>query len=302
MEAQTVIESYVGDVARRLPRQRRADVAFELTALLGEELAGRAAAAGRASDEAMALELLQAFGRPAEVAQRYGPSAAILDPADTRDFVIAGVVGGLALLGLAKLTLHNPVRDWPTIVVLSWLGFLVLFFGALNWSRRHWPALARWRPRDPDNANRFASLALVAIIVVGVIAYGAPAWVFAAFTGGARLPPTLVYADDFQSLRLPWLLVLWSLTALLLLWVAVEGRWRVLSRRIEATLQAASGVVLVWFLVDGPMFRAADVDRAMKVGLAIAAVIVIADAALKVRRLLGRPRPPVDFAPPTLAG
>ena len=41
----------------------------------------------------MALELLQAFGRPADVAQRYGPSTPLLDPADTRDFLIAALVG-----------------------------------------------------------------------------------------------------------------------------------------------------------------------------------------------------------------
>jgi len=299
MQAQAVIESYVADVSRRLPQRMRADVALELTALLGEELAARASEAGVAADETMALDLLRTFGRPAEVAQRYRPSPAILEPADTRDFLIAAFAGGIPLLALGKLTLHNPPRDWPSIVILSWLGFLVLVFGTMNATRRHVPALARWRPRDPDRAARLGSIALVLIIAAGVICYGAPDWVFARFTGGHKLMPWLAYADDFQRQRLPWLLALWSLEALFFAWLAVEGRWRVLTRRIEAGFQVATGVVLVWFLLAGPMFRVAEIDRAAKGGLIIATAAVVIDAALKVRRLTARPRSPLDFSPST---
>src|SRR5262245_8316293 len=66
MNANEVIESYVCDVARSLPRDKRNDVAFELRALLADELAAKAQAAGRAPDEAMAMDLLQRFGRPAD--------------------------------------------------------------------------------------------------------------------------------------------------------------------------------------------------------------------------------------------
>ena len=57
MSANDVIESYVRDVARLLPNKRRDDVALELRALLQEELAGKAEAAGRAPDRAMAMAL-----------------------------------------------------------------------------------------------------------------------------------------------------------------------------------------------------------------------------------------------------
>jgi hypothetical protein len=301
MQVQTLIESYVADVTRRLPQRIRADVALELGALLGEELAAQAAAAGRPADEAMALGLLQSFGRPADVAQRYRPSPAILDPADTRDFLIAAFAGAIALLALGKVTLQNPPRDWPTIVVLSWLGFLVLVFGGLNWARQRSPALARWRPRDPDRANRAGSLALVLIIVVGVICYGAPAWVFATLTGGLHLPPLLAYADDFQRLRLPWLLALWSAQAVFFLWLAFEGRWRGFTRRVDAGFQVATGGILVWFLLAGPILQAAQFDRAARTGLAIAAAVVLIDAAAKVRRIIGRSRPPVDYVRSTPA-
>ena len=64
MNANDLIESYVTDVAVQLPRKQRNDVAFELRALINEELQARAEAAGRGVDAAMATEFLQAFGRP----------------------------------------------------------------------------------------------------------------------------------------------------------------------------------------------------------------------------------------------
>ena len=88
MNANDVIDSYVRDVARYLPREKRNDVAFELRALLGDELAAKAQAAGRAPDKPMAMELLKGFGRPAEAAGRYHQRAALIDPTDTHHFLI----------------------------------------------------------------------------------------------------------------------------------------------------------------------------------------------------------------------
>ena len=93
MNANELIDSYVADVARLLGRKQRDDVAFELRALLVEELDAKAEAAGRAPDAALATELLAGFGRPAEVAARYQPALVMIDPADTRTFVRASVIG-----------------------------------------------------------------------------------------------------------------------------------------------------------------------------------------------------------------
>src|SRR5690348_3765322 len=82
MTADDVIESYVRDVARLLPHKRRDDVALELRALLQEELAAKAEAAGRPQDQAMAMALLAGFGRPAEAAARYEPRKPLIDPED----------------------------------------------------------------------------------------------------------------------------------------------------------------------------------------------------------------------------
>jgi hypothetical protein len=295
MDAQTVIESYVHDVTQHLARRDRADVTLELRALLGEELADRATQAGRPADASMAMELLASFGPPGQVAGRYRPANALIDPADTRQFLIAAVVGAVGLAAAAVAFGQPPSpKDALTVAILSWLGLLVVFFALRSWARRHWPGLVAWKPRDRDRVSRFASLALVGIIVVGIVAYGAPAWVYAEFTGSGRLAPwmaRMAYAPDFQAIRLPCLLVLWGAQALLAVWVGVEGRWRRLTRRIEAGLALGVPLVLVWFLAAGPIVQAPAIDHTVKAWLAIITLGVFVDACVKLSRLVG-PFPP----------
>lgn len=294
MDARTVIESYVRDVTRRLPRQTQADVALELRALLTEELAARAA--GGPASEAMAIELVRSFGAPGEVAARYRPAAPLIDAADTRPFLTWAIVGALVLAALAPLTHPTGAKDAATTAILAWLGLLLLVFATRAWARRNWPALVAWRPRDPDKVSRAGSLALVAVIALGAVCYGAPAWVAAQFTGGPvpAWMARVAYAPDFQAARLPWLLLLWGGQALLLAWLAFAGRWRPLTRRIDAGLGLAVSATLIWFLAAGPIFQTAAIDRTAKAWLALIAIGLLADAVLKVGKLMRPPSPPIQ--------
>lgn len=98
---------------------QRKDVALELRALLRDELDG--------SDDPLAR--LRAFGRPTEVAARYGRPLTVIDQADTRRFVRLSVIGVLViwLLGAAS------VRD----VVHWYWAYGIQAFGG--------PASSRWR-------------------------------------------------------------------------------------------------------------------------------------------------------------
>lgn len=294
MDAQTVIESYVRDVTRRLRAKDRADVAMELRALLSEELAARAG--GGPASEAMAIALVRGFGSPGEVANRYRPATPLLDAADTRPFVMVAVLGALVIMvgvSTAPAAAAHPreATNAATGAILGWLGFLVVVFAGRSWARRHWPALTAWRPRDPDKASRVGSLALVGIIALGLVCYGAPTWVAAQITGGTvpAWMARLAYAPDFQTTRLPWLFALWIAQALLMAWVAVDGRWRALTRRIEVGLNLGVALALIWFWAAGPMFQAAAVDHTAKTWLAPVAMLMLLYAGWKIAMLV---RPP----------
>ena len=84
MLAEDVLERYVREVAGRLPVRMRTDVSLELASLLRDDLRARAEAAGRPPDEGLATDVIEAYGDPRDVAARYNPRGAIIDPSDTR--------------------------------------------------------------------------------------------------------------------------------------------------------------------------------------------------------------------------
>lgn len=174
MNASEVIESYVRDTAACLPRAMRNDVAFELRELLGDELAAKAEAEGRAADKAMALDLLKRFGRPAEAARRYHERPAIIDPADTHHFLIWSLAGAVGLGVLSILDTKGELEHGD--LFLQWIGILTLFFGLAGWWRRRNPGKLGWTPnRGAEYVSLTAGLVSAAMtLIFPAFMYAAP--------------------------------------------------------------------------------------------------------------------------------
>jgi hypothetical protein len=177
MNANDVIESYVRDVARYLPRGKRNDVAFELRALLGDELAAKARVAARAPDKAMVMELLKGFGRPAEVAGRYFQRPAVIDPTDTHHFLIWTLAAAVTVSVMSRMSRGGGAGAMSGGgLFLQCLGALVVGFAVMGWWRRRHPAALGWRPKlGPDWMPRgLAVLAMTATLIFPVFMYAAP--------------------------------------------------------------------------------------------------------------------------------
>lgn len=240
--ANDVIESWVRDVARLLPRKRRDDVALELRALLQEELAAKAEAAGRAPDRAMAMALLAGFGRPAEAAARYEPRKPLIDPEDNHDFAIWMIVG-LVVIGMSE--------DRAGLDVVEWFASLAFVFMAIAWFRRRRPdGRFAWKPRpqpNPARAPRWqALLAAAGLVVFPLAMYVAPQafWDTATFGHGVGggLALTDAFAHSWQrTATIGWLL------AYIAVWlaVAVQGGWRRWSRRAGIATSFGLGLMLL---------------------------------------------------------
>lgn len=295
MNANDVIEAYVTDVALRLPRKQRNDVAFELRALLDEELQGKAAAAGRGADAAMATELVEAFGRPADVAARYRPTLTIIDPADGRAFLRAAVIGLAVIWGLGLLqVLGQPIasgwdlltvlgRAWGSVLgtSLSWLGLLVACYGTSAWGRRRWPQGAEWKPGASDRIEGGRATLVLGLlgILCGLYVLVEPRWILDFFWAGRAAPAAyeaLTYTETFRGRQAPWLFALIALNIPLLVVVMVQGRWTATTRRIEHWGALATCAVMAWTILDGPVLVGAAGDRMARsiMGLIIAAVLL----------------------------
>ena len=239
MDANQVLDSYVRDVARYLPRDKRNDVAFELRALLADELAAKAQTAGRAPDEAMAMALLRGFGRPAEAAGRYHPRAPIIDPADNHNFAIWAVAGAIVA---------SVLKPLDGAVLLNWLGVLVVVFALMAWSRRRNPDALGWRPKPgPDAIPRWvAAVEAIATLVFPLFMYAAPqtfvrvAFLGALPTGGLEL--TAAFEQSWQRAATLATLVL---VVVVYAAVAVQGEWRRWSRRTSIAANISLGVLLI---------------------------------------------------------
>lgn len=297
MKANDVIEAYVHEVAAQLPRRQRNDVAFELQALLHEELQGKADAAGREADAAMATELLRGFGRPGEVAARYLPTLTIIDPADGPRFLRAAVIGLVLIwvLGLWKQLLQpissgddlvRALAQWwggTVIPSLWWPGVLVVGFGLGAWTRRRRSPTAEWKPRAGDriHGGRVGLAMAVIGILCGLFVLLDPRRLLDLFWGGraaAAAYEALTYSETFRERQGPWLLGLLLLHVPLFVAVAVRGRWSDNLRRLQTGLSLVVCAALAWTLSDGPVFVAAVSDRMVRFFL----VLTIAGTFLEI--------------------
>ena len=312
MKPDALIESYVLDVVRRLPRRQRNDVAYELRSLLTEELAGRAADAGREPDSATALELLRSFGRPEEVAERYrGAGFSIIRPADAPRFAIVALTGvavqwivtlvatfaapsdiePLSRLGAWWLSWGLGSFWWPGLLVsLSIVAGLVTH-GRDRGREREWTPP---RVYDRDLASRPAMALYIALGTLGAavlialpslasIAPGLPQPVIDAFR----------FDDYFLAMKAPWVLLLWAATLATGIAVLVAGRWT----RATRWLSIASGVAwiaLVAWWISGPIFVSPAADGVTKLCLIPLGVLSVVMTVLEVRRVVPIREPAVS--------
>jgi hypothetical protein len=141
-----LIDRYLHEVGRYLPRASRADILAELRSTLIDTLEGRVQ--GQASDasETDVVALLKEFGPPQKVAASYsGKGQYLIGPALFPLFrIIAGIVlasvVGAQLLALIILALVSgqPIHPWETLAkvlnsIPAAIGWLVITFAILQW-------------------------------------------------------------------------------------------------------------------------------------------------------------------------
>jgi hypothetical protein len=296
MTADELIDSYVADVVMLLPRKQRRDVAQELRMLLREEAA--AAASEQGSREPTARALLASFGRPAEVAARYGSPVTLIDPADTRRFLTLAMAGAVLIpVGalLNELTRQaEPQRDlgraiekaWPG--VFAWLGLLVMGFAAAAWARRRRPDTG-WKPRPmpTDRISRPGRAAAIIFFVLGTLVLINPSWLIRAVSGGRAAPAAyqaFAYDEGFLQLRGPVVLGLMIAGLILQVTLLCQGRWRPWIRQADMVYGVAVCIVLTWAIGAGPVFKATPTDQAVKGAASLIVLVTLIDLAVRTRR------------------
>jgi hypothetical protein len=309
MDAPTILDAYVHDVARELPARKRDDVAFELRGLLNEELQEKADATGRPPDPAMAMELVRAHGRPAEVAARYHTPFTIIEPSDTRGFALGAAVGAAGILLYESITpveglrvVGGSARD--EVAFLAWLGLLGIGFAVKNLVRRRWPGVAAWKPRaiaDANRASRLQNVLVALVAVAALVLYVAPTSVLVVLPAGIVDPGSFAYSADFQSpLRMSWLVGMLAAVAVLHLVVAARRRWTRWMRWIDIALAVHVAIQLGWHVRYGNIFANPETELSIRPVIWLAATVAILYAGVQIYREWNRVRPSPNIGRPVV--
>jgi len=272
-----LIDKYITEVGKHLPRKQRADLEAEIRSTLEDMLEERKQADGSVSDEQV-IELLKEYGAPRKVAESYVGPRYLIGPRVYPTFelvtrIVLIVLFAVALaglgIGLAKSNLTGP-ELLKTVGnsagglfsgLITAFGNIVLVFAILERvlpSKEFDKETEDWNPAelaiepDPDRVKFgeriFEIFFLVLFLVIfnlypGVIGIGffnENDWVF--------ISPVLT--DAFFS-YLPWLNILALLEIALNVYLLRQGFWNVVTRVVKIVLELAS-LALAVAMLTGP--------------------------------------------------
>jgi hypothetical protein len=309
------IDRYVREVGRLLPPRKQADVEMEIRSLIEDGLESRTAAGG-ARDEAAVFAVLKEFGRPRQMAARYGAPQVLIGPALYPIFltvlrVVLGVVAAVALFGVAVGIGISGGRPPILETVADFFGTLlqagamiVLIFALIERANRSEFERELEKPWDPRTLPAIEETERVKVgeTLVG-IGFSIAALVFFNFyldsVGVYRLPGGEwqrfpIFSEPFRS-YVPWLTLWWGATLMLSIVVLVRGHWQAWSRLAQIAVDLFGVGILFSMLTGGPLAVWAPLEPAFKVTIAIILVVTVVDVVKRLYALVirsGRTSPP----------
>jgi hypothetical protein len=259
-----LIDRYVHEVGRHLPRQNRLDIQEELRSHIVDTLEGRYAKAAEAASESETADLLKEMGPPRKIAAQYAPQTQyLIGPAlyplfrMVAGIVLAAVLGAqLLAFGIAVWVANRPLDPWETLGGLlnsipAVIGSLVIVFAILQWFDVR-PDLED-EPWDPRTLPEIEEAEPVKRLdrIVGIAAASILLAVLFFFTdriGVYNLPEGEVFTNPVIAQYLGWISL--SLLAgialdIYLLW---QGRWTVAGRAARIAVNLLSIAVLALLL------------------------------------------------------
>lgn len=130
-----LIDKYVAEVGKHLPRRNRADIEAEIRSTLEDMLDERTQGKSQTADEAAVVQLLREYGTPRKVAESYGARQYLIGPRLYPTFILVTqiAISVLLVISLVGLGLGLAKSDLTGIGFLSMVGesFLDLLGGLI---------------------------------------------------------------------------------------------------------------------------------------------------------------------------
>jgi hypothetical protein len=320
-----LIDAYVSEIGRRLPRKTRGDIEAEIRSILQDMLDERSQKTGKPVDEEMTLEVLKAYGAPEKVAATYQGERSLIGPRMYPTFIlivriVLAVTGALALIGLGVALGHalNPEEAVQTVLraignfvvsAMTALGNVVLIFAIIEWALyragskvdfKGIPDQKEWDPRSllkaaPSNLIKMGET-IVEIVgcfaAIAIFNFYPQILGFGIFSNGnwflgagSAVSSPLLSPAFFHFV--PYLTVVWVLTILLDIALLRYGYWNTPTRTFFIVLKVINIAIAAAMLAAPSLLALTTASLTPAMGSAQAAGSLVTLLNLVIRIALG---------------
>jgi len=292
-----LIDTYVSEVGRHLPRKTRADIEAEIRSILQDMLDERSQKTGKPVDDDLTLDVLKAYGAPEKVAATYLGERYLIGPRLYPIFmlvlrIVLLVTGILAAIGLGialSYTIGNPQNAFETIIkaianfaasIITALGNIVLIFAILEWALfragakvdvRSLPKEKEW---DPSSLTKVSTPNQVKMgeTIVEIVGCFAAIVIFNFYPQIIGFTPSLnsVFENgNWSSVTfvpllseaffyyVPFLTLVWAATIILNIVLLRMGHWTTITRLFTIGLKVIN-LIIAAAMLSGPSLIAID--------------------------------------------
>jgi len=289
-----LIDRYVSEIGKQLPRKSRADIETEIRSTLEDMLEERSAKAGRPADDEMVKELLKEYGAPDKVAESYLPTRYLIGPElypifaliVKIVFTVLGVIW-LILFGVRVATSDLTILSFGTMLgssVLQWSGGLisafgniVLVFAILQWvnagknfkdetKEEEWSPEELTKEPDPEEIRPWEPIVTIVFTTLGLLVFNFYPQILGIYFFSGEVSVFVPALSEAFFRMLPWINITWILGIGLNGWLLRQGSWTPLLRWFEIALKVA-GVVIAYLLLQGPSILTLDAAALLKAGI-----------------------------------
>ena len=310
-----LIDTYVSEVGRRLPKKTRADIEAEIRSILQDMLDERSQKTGKPVDDEMTLEVLKAYGAPEKVAATYLGERYLIGPRLYPIFmlvlrIVLMVTGILAAIGLGIAvyqTTLTPLNAFETVIkaianfgasIMTVLGNIVLIFAILEWAlfraggKMDIKGLPKEKEWDPSSLTKVSAPNQVKMgeTIVEIVGCFAAIVIFNFYPQIIGFTPSLnsvVETGNWSPVTfvpllseaifyyIPFLTLVWALTIILDIFLLRLGTWNAVTRLIEEGLKLINIIIAAAMLVGPSLIALTSETLAASIGDTGAAQILM---------------------------
>jgi len=281
-----LIDRYVHQVGKRLPKKQRTDVENELRSLLSDMVEDRAQTKVDKADEEVIVDVLREFGSPSQVADSYqSRKKYLIGPELFPIFklvvtIVVSVLSALALVGMVTSAIGSETI-FSTFLkeltggffdylqgIISVFANIVIIFALIEWlvpadklALEIEDEEGEWDPRSlptPDDDTQISRFGTIVGIVFGVIFLAwlnsYPNQVGMFYINEEQVSFISILSPTFFEIVLPWLnfsIIVSIGVDIFRLW---SGKRTQLVRLLEIGKDVVSALVLYVFISNPPVF------------------------------------------------